>query len=170
MNFKNIELKAKCDNIKIIKDILRSKGAKYIGIDHQIDTYFKVRYGRLKLREGKIENYLIYYDREEHIGPKRSDVILFKTSKDSSLNILLKKALEIICIVEKKRQIYFIGNVKFHLDEINNLGSFVEIEAIDFDGSFREEELTKQCKRYIDMFGISEEDFVPASYADLFAK
>ena len=54
----NIEIKARCKDLSRIRKILESRNARYIGKDHQIDTYFKVAQGRLKLREGKIENYL----------------------------------------------------------------------------------------------------------------
>ena len=55
----NIEIKAKCQVPEKIHQILRKKEAEFKGIDHQIDTYFNVNDGRLKLREGNIENHLI---------------------------------------------------------------------------------------------------------------
>ena len=61
----NIEIKAKSDNQTMIREILTSKNADFKGIDHQIDTYFNVNFGRLKLREGNIENHLIHYQRED---------------------------------------------------------------------------------------------------------
>ena len=76
----NIEIKAKSNNQDAIREILKSKNADFKGIDHQIDTYFKVSNGRLKLREGKIENHLIHYQRENKEGPKQSDVTLFNSA------------------------------------------------------------------------------------------
>ena len=64
MAFLNIEIKAKCNKIDEIREILKSKNAISKGIDHQVDTYFNSKNGRLKLREGNIENSLIYYSRE----------------------------------------------------------------------------------------------------------
>lgn len=61
----NIEIKAKSNNQDAIREILKSKNADVKGIDHQIDTYFNVNFGRLKLREGNIENHLIHYQRED---------------------------------------------------------------------------------------------------------
>lgn len=55
----NVEIKAKCSDPQRIRDILESHGAEHKGLDHQIDTYFRVQNGRLKLREGDIENFLI---------------------------------------------------------------------------------------------------------------
>ena len=107
----NIEIKAKSNNQNKIREILELKNADFRGVDHQIDTYFKVNSGRLKLREGKIENYLIYYDREDKEGPKQSNVILLKSDPKSSLKEILTKALDILVVVDKQREIYFIDNV-----------------------------------------------------------
>ena len=73
MNFLNIEIKAKIKNPKRIKQLLIQLKADYKGQDHQIDTYFHVVKGRLKLREGNIENHLIFYQRENQKGPKESN-------------------------------------------------------------------------------------------------
>jgi len=163
----NIEIKAKCLNPEKIRRILKSKKAEFKGIDHQVDTYFKVNRGRLKLREGKIENYLIYYDRENKKGPKQSSVILFKTQPKSSIKEILTKSLGVIVVVDKKREIYFIDNVKFHIDKVKGLGNFMEIEAIDDKGNIGKQKLTNQCSFYLDLFGVSKKDLIPESYSDL---
>ena len=167
MAFINIEIKARTDNHGKIRAILESRNADSKGTDNQIDTYFNVSSGRLKLREGNIENQLIYYQRENNKGPKQSDVTLFKTDPGSSLKEILKQAHGILVIVEKKREIYFMGNVKFHLDSVKGLGKFVEIEAIDIDGTIGKEKLSEQCNFYLDLFKIPHEDLIPDSYSDL---
>jgi len=167
MAFINIEIKARSDNQEKIRVILKSKNADFKGIDHQIDTYFNVSSGRLKLREGNIENQLIYYQRENQEGPKESDVTLFKSDPGSSLKEALTKALGILVVVEKKREIYFIDNVKFHLDAVEGLGKFIEIEAIDIDGTIGKDKLSEQCNFFLDLFKIPGEDLVPVSYSDL---
>ena len=161
------EIKAKCVDSSEIREILKAKNASFKGKDLQIDTYFKVSSGRLKLREGKIENNLIFYMREDNKGPKQSNVILYKTEPGSSLKALLTNALGILVVVEKEREIYFIDNVKFHIDRVESLGSFVEIEAIDKDGSIGIEELRKQCEDYLTLFKIEEKDLISRSYSDL---
>jgi adenylate cyclase, class 2 len=70
-------------------------------------------------------------------------------------------------VVDKKREIYFIDNVKFHIDDVKDLGSFVEIEAQDMDGSLGSEKITQQCKNYIKLFNIVDADMVSGSYSDL---
>ncbi len=158
------EIKAKCSDPDKIKDILLSNAATFKGIDHQIDTYFKVNNGRLKLREGQIENTLIHYQRENIAGPKKSEVLLYKPGLNASLKEVLIAANEILVIVDKKRGIYFIDNVKFHIDQVQQLGSFIEIEAI---GESDYQSLWTQCEHYINLFGIQEEDLIDCSYSDL---
>jgi len=162
----NIEIKAKCTDQEKIREILKSQGADYKGTDHQIDTYFKVDNGRLKLREGSIENYLIFYEREDKEGPKQSNVILYKTEPGSNLKELLIKSLGILAIVDKQREIYFIENVKFHLDNVQGLGTFMEIEAINTTGNTGKEKLLEQCDRYLKLFGTKNSDLLANSYSD----
>lgn len=163
----NVEIKAKCSNPDKVKDILKSRGAEYIGLDHQIDTYFNVQNGRLKLREGNIENKLIFYERNNQKGPKDSNIILYESNPGSNLKSALLGACSSLVVVDKKRHIYFIDNVKFHVDEVKELGSYCEIEAIDKTGDIGREILLKQCQDYMDILGIQEADLVSCSYSDL---
>jgi len=167
MSHINIEIKARCTNHEKIRAILTSLNADYKGIDHQIDTYFNVNHGRLKLREGNIENALVYYERENVEGPKQSDIILYTTESGSMLKPALTHSCGVLTIVDKKREIYFIENVKFHIDTVKDLGTFVEIEAIDEEGNIGKEKLLEQCNHYLTLFGIPETDLVSGSYSDL---
>lgn len=163
----NIEIKARCNHPEKIRAILEERNARFIGTDHQVDTYFKANYGRLKLREGTIENALIHYERPDQEGPKRSDVILYKSKPDTSLKALLIAALGILTVVDKQRSIYFIDNVKFHLDEVKGLGAFMEIEAIDREGNIGEAKLNEQCAFFMELLGIEPEDLLDNSYSDM---
>ncbi|MCF7833445.1 MAG: class IV adenylate cyclase, partial [Candidatus Marinimicrobia bacterium] len=162
-----IEIKARCFEQDKVREILKGEGAEFKGLDHQTDTYFRVPHGRLKLREGNIEDNLIHYDRPNQEGPKQSSVLLYRSTPDSSLKGLLMKALGVLVVVEKKREIYFIDNIKFHIDTVAGLGTFIEIEAIDEDGSIGREKLQAQCEHYLERFGVSKEDLVDCSYSDL---
>ena len=162
-----IEIKARNNRHGEIRSILESHNAEFRGIDHQCDTYFIVSSGRLKLREGTIEHALIHYARKETSGPKESDVMLYDTTPSSSLKEILTQALGIHTIVDKQREIYYIENVKFHLDHIHALGDFVEIEAIDRDGTIGREKLLRQCRYYMNLFAISEDDCLATSYSDM---
>ncbi len=166
MKLTNIEIKARCNNLNAIRKILLSGNAEFKGTDRQIDSYFKVNSGRLKLREGNIENSLIHYHRENKIEAKESDVLLYKSANNQLLKELLTRALSVLIIVDKQREIYFIDNVKFHLDKVKDLGEFVEIEAIG-DDKANKDDLMKQCKFYLNLFNISNKDLVPVSYSDM---
>lgn len=170
MNIKNFEFKAKVDNIEYYENILLKLNPKFIGIDYQIDTYFKVSNGRLKLREGNIENSLIQYNRENINGSKQSDIILYQHHPSQALKDILELQFGIKIKVDKKRKIYFINNVKFHFDEVKNLGTFIEVEAIDTKQEFTIEELKKQCNQYLSLFGITQSQLVDLSYSDLLTK
>ncbi|MBN1982353.1 MAG: class IV adenylate cyclase [Chitinivibrionales bacterium] len=165
----NIEIKARCGDPDRIRAILLKLGADVKGTDHQIDTYFKVPSGRLKLRQGTIENSLIFYDRPDDAGPKRADVSLFRTDAAGAAQIhqTLTAALDVLVVVDKQRDIYFIDNVKFHIDRVEELGSFVEIEAIDETGQIGPETLRTQCEHYMSLFAIRSLDLIESSYSDL---
>lgn len=163
----NIEIKAKCEEPNRIRKILEKDNARFEGLDHQIDTYFKTEEGRLKLRQGRIENFLVSYNRINQKGPKRSIVKLYKTNEDSeSLKDILTQHYGIKCIVNKQREIYYIDNIKFHIDTVAELGNFVEIEACS-DNPKDEDKLRNQTEEYMKKFEINEEDLIDKSYSDL---
>lgn len=166
----NFEFKAKINAIEQYENKLLTLDPVFHGLDHQIDTYFNSLNGRLKLREGNIENALIHYDRRNIAGSKESQVILYHHQPDSALKEILTKQLGIKVIVDKKRKIYFIGNVKFHFDVVEKLGTFLEVEAISKDGEFSNELLKQQCDRYLQFFELPENYLVEESYSDLLMK
>ena len=163
----NVEIKATCADQARVRDLLRAHGATFSGTDHQIDTYFRVAHGRLKLREGTLENALIQYERADEAGPKRSAVGLFPTAPGSALKPMLSAALGVLVVVDKQREICWIENVKFHLDTVAGLGSFVEIEAIDLEGTIGAAQLEAQCRHYLNLLDIAPADLITCSYSDL---
>ncbi len=167
MSILNVEFKARANNLFQLENKLLELDPVYMGEDHQIDTYFNVARGRLKLREGNIENALIYYERENTTAAKQSDILLYQHKPDRQLKGILSKVNGIKAIVDKKRKIYFIGNVKFHFDHVQQLGTFVEVEAIDKDGSIDVDKLKEQCNFYATLFGIQSSDYIAFSYSDL---
>ena len=129
MSHLNVEIKAAVKDPSFVRNYLVAHGASFKGTDEQTDTYFNVNAGRLKLREGNIENNLIFYDRPNQAGPKSSHFNLVKIQDAKGLKEVLEKSCGIKMIVRKRREIYYIDNVKFHIDEVPELGSFIEIEA-----------------------------------------
>jgi len=166
-----LEIKAKTTTTNQQRQLLLAKHAKYHGLDHQIDHYFQVPEGRLKLRHGTIEQSLIFYRRNNQAGPKDSRVELTKLGGEAealSLAATLDAALGTWVKVDKQREIYFIDNVKFHLDTVAGLGNFIEIEAIGESAAEREA-LLAQCQSYMEYLGVAEEDLIENSYSDLLA-
>lgn len=167
MSFLNVEIKARCPDANFVRDYLLSENADYKGTDEQTDTYFNVHTGRLKLREGNIENNLIFYKRNNQAGPKQSHFKLIKVEDAAGLKAALTESLGVKVVVKKKREIYYIGNVKFHIDKVPGLGSFVEIEAGNILADLTREQLQQQCDFYMNVFGIKGEDLVAVSYSDM---
>ena len=167
MSHLNVEIKARCDDPDRVRKILTDRGAEFVGTDHQVDTYFNCPTGRLKLRQGEIEYALIHYDRQHSPGPKKAVVTLCHPPREAALKAALTAALGIRAVIEKTREIYFIGNVKFHIDMVAGLGCFVEIEAIDADGNIGAEKLRTQCELYIRLLGIRPDDLQTGSYSDM---
>lgn len=165
----NVEIKAKCEFHDEIRKILANENALYKGTDYQVDTYFNVNNGRLKLRQGNIEKSLIHYNREDKVQPKISDFLLYKSDDSELLKELLEKALGILTVVDKEREIYLIQNVKIHIDKVKNLGNFIEIEVQGNEDSDKTKLLT-QCKYFLKLFRIKDEDLISYSYSDMILK
>jgi adenylate cyclase, class 2 len=170
MPYLNVEIKAQCHEPSFIRHYLLSNQAEFKGIDEQTDTYFNVPYGRLKLREGNIENNLIYYERSNEAGPKDSHFQLVKINDAAGLKEVLTKSNGVKVVVKKKREIYYIGNVKFHIDDVPGLGSFAEIEAGNILADLNKEQLKEQCDFYVTAFNIRPEDLIDVSYSDMLLK
>jgi predicted adenylyl cyclase CyaB len=165
----NVEIKARTQHRDRLRQILLDAGADFRGEDLQQDTYFHTPEGRLKLREGYIERNLIFYRRGDQAGPKASEVFLYRPDEAPLLRELLTAALGVRQVVTKRREIYFAENVKFHLDLVEGLGEFVEIEAIDSDGRTGEARLRAQCAAWMERLGIREEDLLEGSYSEMAA-
>ncbi|MEO0731884.1 MAG: class IV adenylate cyclase [Bacteroidota bacterium] len=164
-----VEIKARTSRTAEQRALLLARQADFRGTDHQIDHYFNVPTGRLKLRSGNIEHSLIHYQRANQAGPKDSAVSLTRLGSQKQADQLaatLNAALGTWVKVDKQREIYFIGNMKFHLDVVVGLGNFLEIEAIGERADERES-LLAQCEAYMAYLGVRPEELVEVSYSDL---
>jgi len=173
---KLVELKAKVDDLDVVRRKLTSLGAHCKGTFPQIDFYFNVPEGRLKLRqvEGIDEAELVYYERENIAGPKRSDVFILEIRKPAVFKILLEKLLKTRAIVEKVREIYRYQGallaskrqcVKIHLDKVKELGTFVEFEMETSDQTVERDR--QILGNLIKELGIKPEQLERLSYVDL---
>lgn len=169
MQHLNIELKARTTRQPAIRAWLQAHNADFRGADEQTDTYFNLPpgAGRLKLRHGNIENNLIHYQRSDDPRARASDVALAPVADGPALKNCLSRALGVLTEVRKRREIYFMENVKIHLDELDGLGQFVEIEAIAPAPDWPAERLQAQCAYFMEVFEIDAADVVAASYSDM---
>ena len=155
----NVEFKARLENLDVIREKLRTLNPREVGTDRQRDTYFEVREGRLKLREGNIENSLIFYRRTDQAATRDSLVYLASISYPSELRPVLEAALPISAVVEKHREIFFVGETKIHLDRIENHGCFLEVEAPN----------ATEADYFFRFFGLEPSALEGRSYADFAA-
>jgi adenylate cyclase, class 2 len=165
MKVLNFEFKAHLRDAAQVRAILKRQRARFLGTDRQVDTYFRVPSGRLKIREGRIENSLIFYRRTNTSHARRSAVEMMLLPRRNSVRVILSSALEVLAIVDKRREIYFVGNVKIHLDHVRGLGAFVEVEAMTRSGDLRK--VRAQAAKFQKLFAIPSSDIVPFSYSDM---
>jgi adenylate cyclase class 2 len=163
----NVEIKARTREPGRVLQRLAELGAVLQGVDRQIDTYYNARNGRLKLRRGSIEQALIAYARADQPGPKVSQVTLYEPDDSDRLDATLSAALGVLVVVDKQRHIWWADNVKLHVDDVEGLGTFIEIEAIDRRGDLGEIVLRRQGHEWLDHLAVDQRDLIERSYSDM---
>jgi adenylate cyclase class IV len=164
---KNIELKARCGDLASARNAIQPLSLTDTGIMHQIDTYFRVPNGRLKLREiVGVRAELIWYDRSNEARSRKSEYRLTPISHPDELKASLAAAMGMRGQVEKHRQVLLWHNVRIHLDQVESLGTFVEFEAVMSPG---DDETTAHArlKQLCEIMKIAPSDYLENSYADL---
>ena len=162
-----VEIKARCTDHARIRGLLKSRGAEFLSRETQVDTFYRVNEGRLKLRRSKSEKYLIGYRRPDHRGPKHCLVDLYEYNDPDSLDRVLSGVLGRRLTVRKRRERWRLGPVKFHLDRVDKLGTFLEIEVLGIRGVDDLEGMRNTCELWLQLFGVRQEDLVERAYADL---
>ncbi len=179
---RNIEIKAACDDIDRVRAAARELSARRAGIEEQCDTYFRTVRGRLKLRrrllnlavdsagagagDGDEHFELIWYQRPDTTTAKGSDYYLIRVIDGAELRQLLTDGLGILAEVHKRRTVYLWRNVRIHLDEVERLGSFVELEAI-VDESCDETSARTKIDQLCEALEIQPDQLIDESYSDL---
>jgi len=126
-----VSFKARLSRKDRIKELLLNHcKATPVGVYHQIDTFFKVPHGKMKVRElvGKEGAHLIYYEREDSKASKRSKVWSTKINDPTPLKEILSKLFPVDVIVDKEREIFMCDGVQVRLDVVKDLGPFIELE------------------------------------------
>lgn len=175
----NIEIKARAPmGVEVIRRKIVSLGGHHQWTRRQVDTFFRVTSGRLKLRQEYTEEgekaELIPYLRPDTPGPRASDYLVIPIDKSGTLERLLAEMLGITGQVIKNRELWLLDNhtVRVHLDTVEGLGEFCEIEALvkddgrdEIDTCFNEQ--TKRTHTLLDLLGIAKQDLIGQAYIDL---
>ncbi len=162
----NLELKAKVKSINDIKLLLNDIGATFSCKMVQVDTYFNVRNGRLKLREiDEKESQLIYYERNESTTEMWSNYLIVKVEEATRLKEVMAASNGIRAVVKKLRELYTYENCRIHIDEVEGLGSFIELEVIHNDSGTKTKELYNMMKEKL---SVEIEEIINTSYSDIF--
>jgi adenylate cyclase, class 2 len=164
--YKDLTVKAKCPDPARIEATLFQLDAKFIGTDVQSDVYFKTAVGKLKLRKGKIENVLIHYHRTEDQNTLQTKVYSCCNDPDEKRVERLFDTRDILGESKKERKIYFLENIKIHLDRTEKNEFYVEIEAIDTEGKYPVAYLQEQCDQMRRALHIHEQDLVIDGYSN----
>jgi predicted adenylyl cyclase CyaB len=133
----------------------------------QLDTFFNASHGRLKLRRlGDDHGELIHYFRDDQPGPKQSTYSIVRTEQPDAQRALLSQALGVRGEVRKRRWLYLAGQVRIHLDEVEGLGNFLEVEVVLRPGQpiAEGEQIAETIRQQLD---VRVEDLVEVAYLDL---
>ncbi len=120
----------------------------------------------MKLRIENERQTLIFYDRNEKSKKRWSDYHLLEI-KNTDGNKYLKRFLDVLTIVDKKRELYLYKNTRIHLDHVKNLGYFVELETRVLNGL---KDAEKRFKYLLDALKLRDKKEIRASYKDLLLK
>lgn len=164
----NLEIKAKYPSLARARKIAASIGARYAGVLRQTDTYFKVKRGRLKLREingTKLE--LIFYRRANSRGSRYSDYTVLELKDRKSTKRVLDSVFERSVVVKKRRELFLFRNSRIHIDTVAGLGGFIEFEVLVLRGKRQARQLMLFLRH---KFGIDSSKLIAGSYCDMLLK
>ncbi len=163
----NIEIKARASNFADLRSRAEALSDTPAQVIPQEDTFFNTAKGRLKLRQlAPDHGQLVYYERADASGPKRSNYSIFETQDPDSLKNALSLALGVRGVVRKKRTLFLVGQTRVHLDEVEGLGDFMELEVVLHPGQ-PDAEGQAIARDLMTQLGVAEDDLLECAYMDL---
>ncbi|WP_193088430.1 class IV adenylate cyclase [Advenella sp. FME57] len=167
---RNIEIKARIASISDLAQQAATIATEAPCEIFQDDTFFKCDEGRLKLREfADGTGQLIFYRRPDAAGPKESFYMLSETATPESLREVLSLAYSVIGRVIKRRTLYMVGRTRVHLDHVQGLGQFMELEVVLEAGESTARGM-QQAESLMQQLGIRSSQLIEGSYFDLLAR
>jgi len=164
---RNVEVKARVTDFMTLRRRVESMSDSPVEVLEQRDTFFVVPRGRLKLRVLAPDACeLISYERPDRAQAKLSEYSIVRSSDPEALLKVLSAALTIRGVVVKRRFLYRIGCTRVHLDEVDGLGTYIELEVVLDEGQSSEEGAA-MAERLMRELGIEHADQVAGAYIDL---
>jgi len=166
----NIEIKARVRDMAGLRARAEALSDTPVQAIPQEDTFFHTPNGRLKLRRLQPDQaQLVYYERPDQDGPKRSNYHIYETSDPQGLQTTLSLALGIRGVVRKTRYLYMCGQTRIHLDDVEGLGQFMELEVVLQEGQ-SDAEGQSVAEELMARLGVQKEDLLEGAYMDLLEK
>jgi predicted adenylyl cyclase CyaB len=165
---RNIEIKARAHQFDQLRERAAALAPDAPLVFRQQDFFYDVPTGRLKLRQfdDGTPSELIFYQRDDRDGPKVSYYSRSPVTNPEAMHALLAQALTTRGIVSKERHVYLVGRTRIHLDRVDGLGDFIELEVLlgqDDDEAGGE----KEAHAMFAQLGVAQTDLVPSAYVDL---
>lgn len=164
---RNVEIKARIADRRRLLERARAVSGETARVMRQRDVYFRVAQGRLKLRSVDGEAHeLIFYQRPDAPGPELSTYERVPVAPGAGMERLLGAALGVRSTVDKERHLFVAGGSRIHVDRVDGLGDFLELEVVlaagdSHDGGVR------RARELMARLGVAEEELVEVSYVDL---
>ncbi len=164
---KNLEFKVRYRSLDLLLPKLADLKAKRQEVINQVDTYFHNPKGRLKLRETDTsdEGWLIYYERPNTLESRYSVYQLCKVDESSVLKELMTAALGVKTIIKKQRVLWMYQNTRIHLDTVEDLGEFVELETV-YQGQ-SDADANQEHNHVKNTLGLETAEPIAVSYSEL---
>jgi predicted adenylyl cyclase CyaB len=164
---RNVEIKARIENVEALSSRARAIAGSDPTEIFQDDTFFQCSNGRLKLRAfSETSGELIFYQRPDKTGPKESFYVISATTSPDTLREALSLAYDQAGRVRKHRTLFMVGRTRIHLDKVDDLGDFMELEVV-----LAEDESTQDgvavANDLLAKLGISPEQLIEGAYIDL---
>ena len=164
---RNIEVKIRVPEPAPIRAAALAAGARSRGVETQTDRYYELAGGRrvkLRVRDGGTAE-MIRYDRPE-TGGIRASTYEVTPVRDADAGVCAVPKDAPVSIVRKRRELLVIGNVRIHLDDVEGLGTFLELEAV-VDPAHDDDAGRHQISVLLDALGLAGAEPIRASYGEL---
>jgi predicted adenylyl cyclase CyaB len=164
---RNVEIKARISSVEaLVPRVAALADQGPIEIE-QDDTFFVCERGRIKLRAlSATEGQLIFYRRANEAGPKESRFVISPTASPDSLRDALALAYGSAGRVRKHRTLYLVGRTRVHLDRVESLGHFLELEVVLAEGESPDAGV-KEARALMTALGLGDDQLIDGAYVDL---